>query len=74
MPPARGGHPFVGGAQPWMVNLSGNAEIGRQVTRADQQNVDPVDRSYRFAILDPLRGLEHDNDRRVCVELWVQLG
>src|SRR5689334_21452680 len=44
MHPAGGGHPFVGGAQPWMVNLSGNAEIGRQVTRADQQNVDPVDR------------------------------
>src|SRR6516165_8991362 len=73
MHPAGGGHPFVGGAQPWMVNLSRNAEIGRQVTRADQQNVDPIDCSDRFAILDALRGLEHDDDRRLCIELWVQL-
>ena len=73
MHPAGSSHPFVGGAQPWMVNLSGNAEIGREVTRADQQNIDPIDRSNRFAILDALRGLEHDDDRRLCVELRVQL-
>src|ERR1700739_1814145 len=73
MRPAGGGDAFVSRAQPWMVNLTGNAEISRQVTRADQQNIDPVDRSDRFAILDALRRLEHDDDRRLRVELWVQL-
>jgi hypothetical protein len=69
--PAGCGNPLVSGAQSWMVDLSRNAEIGRQIAGADQQNVDSVNGSYGFAILDTLRGFEHYDDRRLRVELLI---
>ena len=44
-----------------MVDLSRNAEIGCQVTSADQQDIDPIDRGDGLAIRDTLAGLEHDD-------------
>ena len=55
-----------------MIDLSRNAKIGRQVTRADQQDIDPVDRGYCVAILDAL--LSSIDDRSFRVEFRVQLG
>ena len=69
--PGRGGHPLVRGAQTRMVHLSGNAEIGGQIARTDQQDVDTVNRGDRLAILDTLGGFQHDNNRRLRVELRV---
>ena len=71
---AGGRHALISGAQPGMVDLPGDAEIGGQIPRADQQDIDAVDRGDGLAVLDAFAGFEHDDDRRLGVELRVQLG
>ena len=72
--PAGGRHALVGRPQARMIDLPGDAEIGGQVARANQQNVDAIHCSDRFAVLHPFARFEHDDDGRLGVELRVQLG
>ena len=52
---ASGRHPLLSCAKLRVIDLSRDAEILRQVARADEQHINSVDRGNGLAILDTSR-------------------